>query len=119
MGVAQAVALHPRVSSYGVTKTAGRWLRVDRAAAARLSFLMANPITPRAGLYKGAEVASEGIPSVMVAAFFWGFAAAAVCGFLAIAWLLRFLQTNSFFPFVVYRWVVGTAVIVVFATGVR
>ena len=49
----------------------------------------------------------------------WGFLAAAVSGFLAIAWLIRFLQTNSFFPFVVYRWVVGTAVIVIFATGIR
>jgi undecaprenyl-diphosphatase len=119
MGVAQAVALQPGVSRSGVTMTAGRWLGFDRAAAARLSFLMAIPITAGAGLYKGAQVASDGIPSDMVGPFFWGFAAAAVSGFLAIAWLLRYLQTNTFFPFVVYRWVVGAAVIIVFATGIR
>jgi undecaprenyl-diphosphatase len=119
MGVAQAVALQPGVSRSGVTMTAARWLRFDRASAARLSFLMAIPITAGAGLYKGAQVASDGIPSGMVAPFFWGFVAAAISGFVAIAWLLRFLQTNSFFPFVVYRWVVGSAVIIVFATGIR
>jgi undecaprenyl-diphosphatase len=119
MGVAQAVALQPGVSRSGVTMTVGRWRRFDRASAARLSFLMAIPITAGAGLYKATEVATDGIPSDMVAPFFWGFVAAAISGFLAIAWLLKFLQTNSFFPFVVYRWVVGAAVIVVFATGIR
>jgi undecaprenyl-diphosphatase len=119
MGVAQAVALQPGVSRSGVTMTAGRWLRFDRAAAARISFLMSIPIIAGAGLYKGLEVARDGIPSELVAPFFWGFVASAVSGFLAIAWLLRYLQTNTFFPFVVYRWVVGTLVIIVFATGLR
>jgi undecaprenyl-diphosphatase len=119
MGVAQAVALQPGVSRSGVTMTAGRWLRFDRAAAARISFLMSIPIIAGAGLYKGLEVARDGIPSEFVAPFFWGFVASAVSGFLAIAWLLRYLQTNTFFPFVVYRWVVGTLVIIVFATGLR
>jgi undecaprenyl-diphosphatase len=119
MGVAQALALQPGVSRSGVTMTAGRWLRFDRAAAARLSFLMSIPIIAGAGLYKGAEVASDGFPSDFAAPFFWGFVASAVSGFVAIAWLIRYLQTNTFFPFVVYRWVVGTLVIVVFASGLR
>ena len=120
MGVAQAVALQPGVSRAGVTMTAGRWLRFDRAAAARLSFLMSIPIIAGAGVYESAGVIADGgIPSDFVAPFLWGFVASAVSGFLAIYWLLRYLQTRSFFPFVVYRWVVGTAVIVVFATGIR
>ena len=120
MGLAQAVALQPGVSRAGVTMTAGRWLKFDRAAAARLSFLMSIPIIAGAGLYKGAEViGGRGIPSGFMAPFIWGTIAAAVSGFLAIAWLLRYLQTNSFMPFVIYRWVVGGAVIVIFATGLR
>jgi undecaprenyl-diphosphatase len=119
MGIAQAVALQPGVSRSGVTMTAGRWLRFDRAAAARISFLMSIPIIAGAGLYKGAEVANDGFPPDFVAPFFWGFVASAVSGFVAIAWLIRYLQTNTFFPFVVYRWVVGTLVIIVFATGLR
>ena len=120
MGIAQAVALQPGVSRAGVTMTAGRWLKFDRAAAARLSFLMSIPIIAGAGLYKGAEViGGRGIPSDFVAPFIWGTIAAAVSGFLAIAWLLRYLQTNSFMPFVIYRFVVGGAVILIFATGLR
>jgi len=119
MGVAQAVALQPGVSRSGVTMTMGRWLRFDRAAAARLSFLMAIPITAGAGVYKGLEVGRDGIPSGFLAPFVWGMIAAAVSGFLAIAWLLRYLRANSFLPFVIYRFVVGGAMIIIFATGMR
>jgi len=119
MGIAQAVALQPGVSRSGVTMTMGRWLRFDRAAAARISFLMAIPITAGAGLYKGLEVGRDGIPSDFVAPFIWGMIAAGISGFLAIAWLLRYLQTNSFMPFVIYRFIVGGAVILIFATGLR
>jgi len=120
MGVAQAVALQPGVSRAGVTMTAGRWLRFDRAAAARLSFLMSIPIIAGAGVYEaGGVLADGGIPSDFVAPFFWGFVSSAISGFFAIYWLLRYLQTRSFFPFVVYRWVLGAAVIIIFATGLR
>jgi undecaprenyl-diphosphatase len=120
MGIAQAIALQPGVSRSGVTMTAGRWIRFNRGAAARLSFLMAIPITAGAGLYKGIEVARDGgIPSGFVAPFVWGTLAAAISGFFAISWLLRYLQTNSFMPFVIYRWVVGGAVIIIFAAGLR
>jgi undecaprenyl-diphosphatase len=45
--------------------------------------------------------------------------AAGVSGFIAIAWLLRYLRTNSFLPFVIYRFIVGGAMIIIFATGLR
>jgi undecaprenyl-diphosphatase len=120
MGVAQAVALQPGVSRSGVTISMGRWLRFDREAATRISFLMSLPIIAGAGLYKGAEVAADGgIASNLVAPFLSGMAAAAVSGFLAISVLLRILQTRSFTPFVVYRIMFGVAVVIVFATGLR
>jgi undecaprenyl-diphosphatase len=120
MGTAQAVALQPGVSRSGITISMGRWLAFDRGAAARLSFLMSLPIIAGAGLFEGAEViANGGIPDDYVAPFVWGMLAAAVSSFLVIGWLLRFLQTRSFAPFVVYRVVVGAAVILIFATGLR
>ena len=120
MGTAQAVALQPGVSRSGITISMGRWLAFDREAAARLSFLMSLPIIAGAGLFEGAEVAADGgIPDNYVAPFLWGMVAAAITSFLVIGWLLRFLQTRSFTPFVIYRLVVGTAVIVIFATGLR
>jgi undecaprenyl-diphosphatase len=119
MGVAQAVALAPGVSRSGITMTAGRGMRFDRPGAARLSFLMAIPITGGAVLYKGAELASDGIPEGYGAAFVWGILAAGLSGLLAIAVLLKYLRTHSFLPFVIYRVALGIIVIAVFATGLR
>jgi undecaprenyl-diphosphatase len=120
MGIGQALALQPGVSRAGVTISVGRWLRFDREAATRISFLMSLPIIAGAGLYKGLEVATgRGIESDVVAPFLWGMVAAGVSGFLSIAWLLKFLRTRSFTPFVIYRVVVGVIVIVVFSTGLR
>ncbi|HEY7104957.1 MAG TPA: undecaprenyl-diphosphate phosphatase [Acidimicrobiia bacterium] len=119
MGIAQAVALAPGVSRSGVTISAGRWLRFDRVAATRLSFLMSIPIIGGAALYKGAELARDGLPSGFANAFLAGMVAAAISGWVAIAFLLRFVRTHTFRPFVIYRCVVGTLLIVVFATGVR
>jgi undecaprenyl-diphosphatase len=119
MGVAQALALAPGVSRSGVTISAGRWLHFDRESATRLSFLMSIPIIGGATLYKGAAVARDGIPSGFGSAFFWGVVASAISGFFAIAFLLRYVRTHSFRPFVIYRIAVGSFVIVTFATGLR
>jgi len=120
MGLAQAVALAPGVSRSGVTISMGRWLRFDRASAAKLSFLMSIPITAGAALYKGVEMAGNGgIPAGFGGAFFWGIVASTVSGFVAIWFLLRYVRTHSFLPFVIYRIVLGVAVIIIFATGIR
>jgi len=120
MGIAQALALAPGVSRSGATISAGRWLRFDRASAAKLSFLMSIPITGGAAIYKGAEMVNDGgIPPGFGGAFFWGIVASMVSGFVAIAFLLRFVRTHSFTPFVIYRIVLGVAVIIIFATGIR
>ncbi|MFM7270503.1 MAG: undecaprenyl-diphosphatase UppP [Actinomycetes bacterium] len=120
MGVAQAIALQPGVSRSGITITAGLWLGFDRTAATRISFLMSLPIIAGAGLYKGLEVAtSGGLPPGTAPAFLAGFLAAAISGWIAIAGLLQYLRTRTFLPFVWYRFIVGTAVIIVFATGIR
>lgn len=120
MGVAQALALQPGVSRSGVTMSMGRWLRFSREAAVRISFLMSLPIIFGAGVFKGVDVLlGDGIPSDLVPAFIWGMLASMVSGFVAIAWLLRFVRTRTLTPFVVYRCAVGVLVIVVFATGIR
>ncbi len=120
MGTAQAIALQPGVSRAGITISASRWLGFGRDAAARLSFLMALPIIAGAGLYKGLQVVQDGgIPSDFVAPFVWGTIAAGVSGWVAISFLLRLLRTHSFTPFVIYRFIVGAIVIIVFATGIR
>ena len=120
MGVAQAIALQPGVSRSGITITAGLWLGLDRVAATRVSFLMSLPIIAGAGVFSAAKVmANGGLPAGSGPAFIAGFLAAGVSGWIAIAGLLRYLRTRTFMPFVWYRFIVGTAVIVIFATGIR
>lgn len=115
MGTAQAVALQPGVSRSGATISMGRWLGFERGAAARISFLMSVPITGGVGLYKGIDVfvLGDGLPPGFASPFFWGTAASAVTGFIAVSALLRIIRTRSFLPFVVYRCVAGVFVIAV------
>lgn len=111
IGCAQALALLPGVSRSGATITAGLLLGLERQAAARFSFLLATPLIAAAGLKKVYDAAEAGLPASEQTAFAVGLLAAAVSGYLCIAFLLRYLQRNSTVPFVVYR--VGLAAVLV------
>jgi undecaprenyl-diphosphatase len=117
-GTAQALALAPGVSRSGVTITAMRWLGFERDAAARLSFLMSLPIIAGAVVYKSLDVVGD-FPSGFAAPFAWGIVASGVTGWFAVWATLRIVRTRSFTPFVVYRIIAGTAVVLVAATGLR
>ena len=119
MGLAQAAALSPGVSRSGVTITAARFLGFERDAAARISFLMSIPIIGGAAVYKGAEVANEGLPPGMASPFFWGILASGVTGLAAVWLVLTVVRTRSFLPFVVYRVLAGLAVLAVLASPLR
>jgi undecaprenyl-diphosphatase len=119
LGVAQAVALQPGVSRSGITITAGRLMGIDRAGAARFSFMLSLPIIAGAGLYKGMELAQTGIPPGMGWPFFWGFVSAAVSGFLVIAFLLSYLRRHDFAIFMWYRIAVAALAIALVVSGTR
>jgi undecaprenyl-diphosphatase len=117
MGAGQALALQPGVSRSGVTITVGRFIGFNRAAAARLSFLMAIVITSGAVVFKARDAGS--IPSDFYAPFLWGIVASAITGWLAVWATLRLVSTRTFMPFVIYRIAVGLAVLSVLASSFR
>jgi undecaprenyl-diphosphatase len=119
MGSAQALALAPGVSRSGATITAGRWVGLDRDAAARLSFLMSLPIIAGALLLEGAKLAKDGMPHGFGPAFAVGIAASAITGYAAVWGTLRLIRTRTFTPFVVYRVLVGAGVLVIAASSFR
>lgn len=119
MGAGQAMALLPGVSRSGSTLTVGRVLGFDRTSGARLAFLMALPVIFGAGIYRGLDVVSTGIPDELVGGFIVGFIASAVTGWIAVWGTLKFVRTRSFAPFVGYRVVVGLAVLGLLATNFR
>jgi undecaprenyl-diphosphatase len=119
IGLAQVLALAPGTSRSGITITAARYFGLDRDSSARFSFLLLIPIVAGATLFKAASAVHEGLPSGVAGPMIVGTIAAAVSGFLAIAFLLRLLRTSSYRPFVYYRYVAGTAILLIIATGLR
>ena len=120
LGVAQACALQPGVSRSGVTVTAARALKFERADATRLVFLMSIPIIAGAGLYSFIDIGGlDGIPSDFRAAFLWGMVSSAVTGWVAVWGLLQYVRSRDFSPFVASRVIAGIAVLSIFATSWR
>jgi len=117
MGLAQACALVPGVSRSGATISMGRFLGYEREAATRYAFLLAIPAVVGAGLFELKEIPggdnSYGWGPTIVAPV-----VAFVVGYAAIAWLLRYVSTNSYLPFVLYRIGLGTLTLVLVAAGV-
>lgn len=111
VGCAQATALIPGVSRSGATITAGLFRDMTREAAVRFSFLLSTPIIAGAALLKAHELRKEGLPQEMHRPFIVGVIISAIVGYAAIAWLIRYLQSNSLKAFVVYRIVAGIIVI--------
>ena len=119
VGAAQALALNPGTSRSGITITANRFRGFDRDAAARLSFLMMIPVTGGAIVFKMGDLAADGIPEGLVVPMIVGVITSGLSGWLAVWGTLRLVRTHSFMPFVIYRVVVGLAVLVIVATGWR
>jgi len=117
MGGAQAMALIPGVSRSGATLSMGRFLGYEREAATRYAFLLAIPAVVGAGLFElkeiphGENTYGWGPTAVATAVSF-------VVGYAAIAWLLRYVSTRSYTPFVLYRVALGLATFVLLGTGV-
>lgn len=113
VGLAQALALLPGVSRSGSTITAGLFLGLRREAAARFSFLLGVPAIAGAGLLEGVKLLQAGLPAEERVIFAAGTVSAAVVGYLAIAFLLRFLQRYSTMVFVAYRLILGLVLLAV------
>jgi undecaprenyl-diphosphatase len=115
IGFAQAAALVPGVSRSGATLTAGLFLNLERAAAARYSFLLSVPAVVLSGLYELRHIGGEGAVGAAPTAI--ATVLAFVSGYLAIAFLLRFLATRSTLVFVVYRVALGALVLSLVSAG--
>jgi undecaprenyl-diphosphatase len=120
VGAAQAIALMPGVSRSGITITAGRFLKLDRDSAARLSFFLLIPIVFGAVLYKGLKHVVFGtLPPGSTGPFIVGTIAAAGAGLIAIDVLLGYVRRHDYSVFVLYRLAAAAAILIVIATGVR
>ena len=116
-GLAQAAAVVPGVSRSGATISMGLFLGYDREASTRYAFLLAIPAVVGAGVYKlkdipGGENAYGVVPTIV------GTVVSFAVGLAVIHWLLRYVSTRSYLPFVVYRIGLGGLVLVLLGAGV-
>jgi undecaprenyl-diphosphatase len=120
IGLAQAAAgLMAGFSRSGFTIATGRVRGLERAQAARFSFLLALPIILGAGGKALLDLRKTPQPSVGGTALAAGFLAAAVVGFVTVTLLLRYLRRRTLKPFAVYLGVLGLVLLVVTLTGTR
>ena len=117
LGLAQSLALVPGVSRSGATISLGRFLGYDREAATHFAFLLDIPAVVGAGLFELPEIPhgenAYGVVPTLVATV-----VSFVVGYAAIAWLLRYVSTRSYTPFVVYRVVLGASTLLLLSLGV-
>ncbi len=113
VGLGQAAAIAPGISRSGATMAAGLFRGVERAAAARFSFLLATPIIFGAGLFKLLDLFAAPDPLAQVPALAAGFLAAALSGYVCIWGLLRYLKRGKLYVFAAYCALAGTLCLVV------
>jgi undecaprenyl-diphosphatase len=120
IGTSQILALMPGVSRSGITITTGRFLRLERDAAARFAFLLLIPIVFGAVVYKGLkDVVLNPLPAGSVGPFVVGTMAATAVGLIAIDLLLGYVRKHNYTVFVIYRLVLAALIVIVIASGWR
>jgi undecaprenyl-diphosphatase len=119
VGIAQAIAIIPGVSRSGSTITAGLFLSMKRDAAARFSFYLSAPIIAGAVGKKMADILASGLGLEQLTPFIVGIVSSGMVGYLAIAFLMRYLQTHNTGLFVFYRIALGIVVLLAFSSGFR
>ena len=120
VGIAQCLALVPGVSRSGSTISAGLFLGLDRELSARFGFLLGIPAVVASGLFSLPDAfhpVTQGM-SATAAQLIVSVVIAFVVGFVAVAWLLRFVAHHAMYWFVGYRVILALTVMALLATGV-
>jgi undecaprenyl-diphosphatase len=112
IGIAQVVAVFPGASRSGTTISAGMARGLDRPSAARFAFLMSIPVMVAAGGYQSLDLLKMSGVGSFLPELLVGVVTAAIIGWLAIKWLLGYLNKHSFYIFALYCAVVGLACLV-------
>ena len=115
-GIGQALALIPGVSRSGATITAGLAMGFKRDMVARYSFLLAIPAVFGSAAFTAGDISTDNFvnwPATIISTVI-----SFIVGYFVIASLMKYLQTRTFLPFVIYRITLGSMLLVLLATGV-
>ncbi len=113
IGMMQVIAIFPGASRSGTTISAGMFRGFDRPSAARFAFLMSVSVMLAAGAYESLDLLKMPNLGSFLPLLAVGFITAAVVGWLAIKWLLNYLNKNSLYLFAIYCALLGLLVLLV------
>lgn len=117
IGTLQGAAILPAISRSGLT-IAGSLLRgIDRADAARFSFLLSLPAILGACVLQSAKLVKSPIETATLAPMLVGTFFAAVAGYIAIRWMLKIISTGSMKGFAIYVWILGLIILTMQCMG--
>ncbi|MGV0103313.1 undecaprenyl-diphosphate phosphatase [Nostoc sp. DSM 114160] len=121
VGLGQTLALIPGVSRSGSTLTTALFLGLERATAAKFSFLLGFPTLTIATLYKSLKIfklfQAHQLPDNIVALLIVGIISTLIFSYLSIAFLIKYLATKNTLIFVWYRLAFGSAILLAIAAG--
>lgn len=118
IGLGQCLSLVPGVSRSGATISVGLLRGFDRVTVTKLSFFLGIPALVAAGLlevvtkYKHISGGVGWTSTIIATVVSFG------VGYVAVAWLLKFIQSNDFRSFIVYRFILGLVLVVLLSAGV-
>jgi undecaprenyl-diphosphatase len=107
IGAFQALAILPGISRSGATISAGMFAGLKREAATRFAFLLSIPIIAGTALYKTKDIIGAGGGGAQLLSSLPGVVAAALAGYLAIRFMMKYLAGHRLTVFAVYCWAVG------------
>lgn len=111
VGLGQAMALIPGCSRSGSTLTVAMLIGLKRADAARFSFLLGVPAIFLSGMLELKSMFETGLSGDGIGSLAAGLLSSTIVSYLAIAWLIRYLQQHSSWIFVIYRLIFGVGVL--------
>ncbi len=111
IGCFQVLALIPGISRSGITITLGLFLGLTRKAAARFSFLLAMPVIFASGALETVRMVTEVSP-IGWDDLLLGVLLSAISAGLCIHYFLRLIDRIGMLPFVIYRVLLGVAILV-------
>lgn len=115
IGLSQALALMPGVSRSGITMTAALARKFKRPDGAKFAFLMLIPVVSGAVIYKGLKFDLKGcLEQHLLLPYIAGALTSFIVGYIAVKFLLKYLEGNNFNLFVIYRLLLGFFLIAYF-----
>lgn len=117
IGWAQVLALIPGTSRSGVTITAGLFEGLDRESAARFSFLLSIPAITAAGLYKLFKVLKTTHLGAAAGPYLVAALVAGLFAYVVVRWFLGYMKEHNTGPFIIYRILLGIALLFLIHAG--